>query len=127
MKPLRYPFFWLAGGIVLMLLVLYFSIIPMGGRQVGIGDKVAHLLVFLFLMVWFCGVFRSRARPWVAIGLFAFGILIEIIQSRVPHRSAEIFDAYADAFGIMIGWGLAGIGLGHWTALLESWMPAKSS
>ena len=59
MKPLRYPFLWLAGGIVLMLLVLYFSLMPIGGRHVGIGDKFAHFLVFLFLMVWFCGVFRG--------------------------------------------------------------------
>ena len=127
MKPLRFRYFWLAGGILMLLLVLNFSLVPMGGRNIGVTDKVAHFLVFLVLMVWFCGVFRGRVTPWVALGLLAFGILIEVLQSRLPHRSAELLDTLANTGGILLGWGLAVAGLGRWTALLESWLPAKSS
>lgn len=127
LKPLRFPYFWLAGGLVLVILVLNFSLMPGFGRDIGMTDKVAHFLVFLVLMVWFCGVFRGRVTPWVALGLLAFGILIEILQSRLPYRSAELYDAFADVGGILLGWGVAAVGLGQWTALVESWLPAKSS
>jgi len=127
MKPLRFAYIWLAGGVFLLILVLYLSLQSGGVRNIGVGDKIMHFLAFFVLMVWFCGVFRGRVTPWVALGLLAFGILIEIIQSRLPYRSAELFDAYADAGGILLGWGLAAVGLGRWTALLESWMPVKSS
>lgn len=127
MRALRFPYFWLAGGIVLLLLVLNYSLVPMGSRDVGMTDKIAHFLVYLVLMVWFCGVFRGRVTPWVALGLLAFGILMELLQSRLPHRSAELLDMLANAGGILLGWGLSAMGLAHWTALLESCLPAKSS
>lgn len=128
LKSLRYPYFWLAGGIAMLIAVLVLSMMPGAGRNLGLmGDKIAHFVAFLVLMVWFCGVFRNRVTPWVAIWLLAFGILIEVLQARVPSRSAEFYDVVADMAGILLGWGLAVLGLGHWTGLLESWLPAKSS
>ena len=127
MRSLRFPYVWLAGGIALLLIVLNLSLTPGAGRTVGIGDKVAHLVAFLALMVWFCGVFRLRFSPWVALGLLGFGVLIELLQSRLPYRSAEWYDWVADLIGVLLGWGLAAAGLGRWTAVIESWLPPKSS
>jgi VanZ family protein len=128
MKPLRFAYFWLAGGVVLMILVLDLTLLPAAGRQsMWLNDKWAHFLTFFILMAWFSGVFRARAAPWVALGLLGFGIMIEIIQSRLPYRSAELADVISNAGGIVLGWGLAAAGFGRWTALLESWLPAKGS
>ena len=97
MKSLRYRYFWLAGGIALLAIVLNLSLMPGHGRNLGLmGDKVAHFGAFFVLMIWFCGVFRTRMTPWVALGLMAFGVRIELLQMRVPNRSAELFDAFAD-------------------------------
>jgi VanZ family protein len=127
MKALRFACFWLAGGIFLMVLVLYSTLMPGTGRSMWLNDKWAHFLAFFILMTWFSGVFRARAAPWVALGLLGFGILIELIQSRLPHRSAELADVLFDAGGILLAWGLATAGAGRWTTFLESWLPAKGS
>jgi VanZ family protein len=127
MKALRFIYFWLAGGIFLMALVLNSTLMPGAGRSMWLNDKWAHFLAFFILMTWFSGVFRARVVPWVALGLLGFGILIEIIQSRLPHRSAELADVLFDAGGILLAWGLATAGVGRWTMLLESWLPARGS
>jgi VanZ family protein len=36
-------------------------------------------------------------------GLLAYGVLIELLQSRIPGRSAEAADVLADAIGIALG------------------------
>jgi hypothetical protein len=127
MKPLRFTYAWLAGGIVLMILVLDSTLLPGAGRGMWLNDKWAHFLAFFILMTWFSGVFRGRVAPWVALGLLGFGILIEIIQSRLPYRSAELADVWFDAGGILFAWGLAAAGIGRWTMFLESRLPAKGS
>ena len=111
-----------------MILVLSSTLLPLGGRSMmGFGDKVAHFLAFFILMIWFSGVFRVRLTPWVALGLLGFGILIEIIQSRLPYRSAELADVMFNAGGILLAWGLAAAGIGRWMTFLESQLPVKSS
>ena len=110
-----------------MILVLDSTLGPGVGRSMWLNDKWAHFLTFFILMSWFAGVFRARAAPWVALGLLGFGVLIEIFQSRLPHRSAELADVMFDAGGILLAWGLAAAGLGRWTMFLESWLPAKGS
>ncbi len=111
-----------------MILVLISTLLPLGGRSMmGFGDKVAHFLAFFILMIWFSGVFRVRLTPWVALGLLGFGILIEIIQSRLPYRSAELADVMFNAGGILLAWGLAAAGIGRWMIFIESQLPARSS
>ena len=128
MKPLRFVYAWLAGGIILMILVLSSTVLPLGGKSMmGFGDKVAHFLAFFILMFWFSGVFRLRLTPWVALGLLGFGILIEVIQSRLPYRTAELADVMFNGGGILLAWGLATAGIGRWMIFLESQLRAKSS
>ena len=125
MFPLRFPRIWFGAGLLLMAGVLALTLLP-AGRVTALGflsDKAAHFLAFMFLMVWFCGVFRLPFTPLVALGLLAFGILIELLQSRLPYRSAEIADALFDAGGIAAGWLLAVVGASRWTQLVESWLP----
>jgi glycopeptide antibiotics resistance protein len=132
MRALRYGNIWFGGGILLMLIVLYSTVTP-GGLMPSfldlmpsfLSDKALHLLAFMVLMVWFCGVFRLRLSPLVALTLLAFGIGIELIQSLLPYRSAEVADAMFDFGGILLGWALAAAGLGGWAAMIEAWFLEK--
>jgi len=133
-RTLRYGRFWLGGGIFLMAIVLYSAVVP-GGLMPSfldlvpsfLTDKALHFLTFMLLMLWFCGVLRWRLSPLVALSLLGFGILIELIQSRLPYRSAEVADAMFDVGGILLGWALAAAGLSGWAVMVESWFPAKKA
>lgn len=66
-------------------------------------DKSNHLGAFAVLA--FCaerGFGRQAWRRW-APALLGFGIFIELVQSQVPGRSAEVSDVLADAVGIGLG------------------------
>jgi VanZ family protein len=126
MRTLRYVYFWLVGGIILLSAVLYFTLAPSGAIVIP-SDKGAHFLVFMSLMLWFGGVFRLERAPFVALSLLAFGILIELLQSRLEYRSAEVADALFDFGGILLGWALAATSLGRWAGVIESWIPVRNS
>src|SRR6056297_1808075 len=69
-------------------------------------DKIAHLLAFAALAapMGFCYPRHWRA---VALGVLAYGGLIEIVQP-VMGRSAEWADFLADGLGALLGaWGAA--------------------
>ncbi len=129
MLPLRFPYQWLFGGVFAMAVVLGLALAP-AGRMTAVwflSDKVAHFLAFAALMTWFCGVFRLPLTPIVALGLLAFGGVIEFLQGMVPYRSAEFADLQADGTGILAGWVLAIVGLRHWTRWLESLLPPRAA
>lgn len=122
MLPLRYAYFWLSVGIALLVTVLVLAVAPTGriSAVMFLNDKTAHFCAFLLLMLWFCGVYRLRLTPWVALGLLCFGLLIEYLQSLVPYRFAEWADAAYDLGGILAGWFLAILGVRHWATFLEA-------
>jgi VanZ family protein len=65
-------------------------------------DKLNHLLAFAAL-----GFLAWRAYPTqrvpALIALVAFGVLIELVQWRLPTRSAEFADLAADVIGLALG------------------------
>ena len=68
-------------------------------------DKLNHF--FAFTVLAFCAERAFRPRDWrhpgVPLALLAFGAAIELVQSQVPGRSAEVADVFADAVGIVAG------------------------
>lgn len=50
------------------------------------------------------------SRFWLLVGLVAFAVGIEIIQTYIPVRSAEVADFLADIVGIFVGLATARIG-----------------
>ena len=62
----------------------------------------------------------------VALGLLAFGALIELCQRAVGYRSAEWLDLAADAAGILAGLGIALVGAGGWCQRVEAWLGART-
>lgn len=75
-----------------------------------VNDKVAHAVVF-FGLVLVCAplaghyVMRGKAELrgailWCAFYAAAIGAGLELWQSRLPHRSADVWDWVADAVGV---------------------------
>jgi VanZ family protein len=71
-------------------------------------DKAQHIGAFVVL-----GVCARRGWPGtrgvLAFGaLLAFGVFIELVQSQIPGRSADVEDVLADGVGALLGLALAG-------------------
>jgi hypothetical protein len=122
LPDLRYPRFWMFGGLCLSLFVAILCLMPAGdGPGVGELDKVAHLLAFLMLALWFGGIVARPRYLWIALTLLTFGSLIELAQAWMAWgRQAEVLDLGADAFGIAAGLLLALTPVGRWASWLES-------
>ena len=127
MLPLRYSWYWLAAGGVLLALGLASALLPLSSRiPVTLNDKLLHAVAFLSFMVWFGGIFKARSRPYVVVALAAYGMLIELLQSFTPTRQAEFLDLIADVLGILLGWAVTAAGASLWCAKLESWFVPPS-
>jgi VanZ family protein len=130
MLPLQYARHWRRASIILLLLVLAATLLPavwLWPDRMQLSswfrnlDKWAHLLTFAILALWFAGQF-SRGSYWrIALGLFAFGILIEVCQRLVGYRSADLMDIGANTVGIVSGLAIALAGAGGWCLLFETW------
>ena len=98
--------FWRALLAVLLITVTWLALIPAPPRLVTTGwDKSNHALAFAalaFSSVWAVWP-RPRQWGWLAISLVGYGIGIEIAQSFLPPREADVHDVLADAVGIALG------------------------
>ena len=79
---------------------------PAPPQEIDTGwDKANHWLAFSTMAVT-AGLAFPHARrrsAGVALGLLALGIFIELVQSQIPARSAEVLDVVADSIGIAAG------------------------
>lgn len=100
--------FWRITLVLLSCAVSYLALAPHPEQQpVSLGwDKLNHLLAFVALAaVGALGFVGAWGR--LALGLLAFGVLIEVLQGFTPSRSADWNDLLADALGIALGFALA--------------------
>lgn len=89
-----------------MVALLVLSLIPPSPNLPSTGwDKSNHALGFVVLFV--LAHLGWPRRQWTTVlGLFAYGGLIEALQSLTSDRFAEFGDLAADGVGIVIGKGL---------------------
>lgn len=137
MLPLRYARHWQLASIILLLLVLIAALMPAAvwfwSDQLPVVewlkhvDKWAHGLTFVVLAVWFCGLYERGSYWRVAIGLLAFGALIEVLQGMLSYRLAEWHDLGADAIGIIAGVIISIAWLGGWSLRFEQWQQARAT
>lgn len=129
MLPLRYVGRWRVAGFTLLAVVLLASLMPAfwawPDRQEFVSwfvhvDKWLHGTAFAALAVWFAGQYHRRSYWRIAVGLLAFGVLIEACQRLVTYRSSEWLDIVANAAGITVGLAAALAGLGGWSLWLEN-------
>jgi hypothetical protein len=129
MLELRYAGAWRAMSVLALLVILGATLVPSDWLWIDdpsfdfpVSDKWMHGITFTALSLWFSGQY-ARSSYWrIALGLLAFGILIEIAQRAVGYRSADLLDLAADLAGIVAGILIALTGAGGWTPKLEDWL-----
>lgn len=121
MQPLRYRYWWIAGGVVMLLAVIVSSLLPAADLpKVQVWDKFEHAFAYFVLAAWFGGVLRPDRYLRLALALVALGIAIEIAQGAMGFgRTADLRDALADAIGIVFGVAVALLGAGGWMRGVE--------
>jgi VanZ family protein len=130
MLPLRFARNWQIASLVLLLAILLAALLPAVWflpekakliNWFGGVDKWAHAAAFAFLTVWFAGLYPRSAYWRIAVGMLAYGVLIELCQALISYRSAEWPDLGADVIGIAAGLSLALFGAGRWCLVAENW------
>jgi VanZ family protein len=124
MLCLRHRWFWLAASAVLVATVVVGSLQNMFATGVVHGfDKFEHFGTYMFLAVWFTGLYR-RPRYWmIAAGLLALGLSMEIAQFLMQAgRVADPYDMAANTGGVAAGLALACLATGGWAERLEAWL-----
>ena len=87
--------------VLLLLLVLGLSLAPMSHPTFSPNDKVNHLLAYATLM---CVGYWGMAKPYTIIALvFAWGVLIEVLQGMTEYRVFSGYDVMANSIGILFG------------------------
>ena len=121
---LRWMPVWLAGGLALLAVTLYWSLAasPIGLPESDC-DKCGHVAVYLVLMSYFAGLVRAGRLWLLAGGLMAYGVGIEFLQQATGPRLYEQLDIAANAVGIAVGWLAARLGLARWAAWIEERLP----
>jgi VanZ family protein len=75
--------------------------------QVAEWDKVSHFAAYaLVAFIGFFAVSKAIYRIWIAAGMVAMGITLEIIQLLVPGRDFEFYDWFADVLGVAVAYAL---------------------
>ncbi len=97
---------WVSIGWLIVAAIAWLSLIPAPPTiDVPQGDKLGHFLGYGALMFWFCQLYARRStRILYAAGFAAMGVGLEFIQGRLGYRTYEVFDMYANALGVLIGW-----------------------
>ncbi len=128
MLPLQHAGLWRFLSLLLLLGVLVGTLLPafwFDSRVSALSwlentDKWLHGLTFAFLALWFGGLFARRRYVWIALGLTAFGFMVEGCQLLVGYRMADWLDIAANTVGIVGGLLAAAAGIGGWALWLES-------
>jgi VanZ family protein len=106
------PLPWAAAAWGCYWLILFISThvprLPRVGGPVG-WDKAAHFFGYLVLALLTCTVLL-RGERWsrrgaflVLAGLMAYGVLDELLQIPIPHRTADLWDWTCDSLGAAAG------------------------
>jgi len=113
---LHYHKQWLALGGLWVVLVIFLSVANLAMPQLPFltADKLYHLLAYGLLMGWFGQLYRdNHSRLVVALCLIALGLLLEIVQSMLPHRWFDYYDAAANTVGVLLALAVLKTGCGR--------------
>ena len=99
----------MAAGWALAAAIVWLSLTPAPPRiDLEQGDKLGHFLAYGSLMLWFSLLYPRRAtRIAYAFAWTGMGVGLEFIQGQLGYRTYEVYDMYANALGVLIGWALA--------------------
>jgi VanZ family protein len=78
-----------------------------------VSDVILHAMAFTYL-TFALGLAHDQRPLRIAVLMLGYGVLIEVVQSLIPERSAELKDVLVDAAGIVVGIVALRL-LGDWT------------
>lgn len=102
---LHYRAAWLAGGWLLVALVVTLSLMPHPPEPLAFShaDKLEHAASYASLSWWFCQLYR-RAEARVMAALVALGVALEFVQGWTGYRYFDVLDMLANSVGVLLGW-----------------------
>ena len=93
---------WYALGALMLMAVAFVSLMP--APDVGVNDKVSHLVTYFILAGWFGLLARNPGMLALSlVGLIAYGMIIEVLQAQTGYRFAEWGDVLANTAGCLPG------------------------
>ena len=101
---------WLPLGWFAVCVLIYQSLNPSPPElpEIPFADKMAHLLIYAWIMLWFGFIYRPGKEYLIlGLGLILLGVTLEILQGASGYRSMEVLDAGFNALGVFSGWLLA--------------------
>ncbi|MBT8436085.1 MAG: VanZ family protein [Gammaproteobacteria bacterium] len=102
MPPLKLVKAWYFIGAMMLFGVAVLSLMP--SPDIGVSDKLSHLLTYFFLSGWFSLLAVKRTSlGWIAVGLVGYGMLIELLQGMTAYRYPEWGDVLANGAGVVAG------------------------
>ena len=122
MLPLRYRKLWIVIGSLLICAVITMNVssgVILSVLNPSWGDKVAHLITYCLLMVWFSGLYERRQQGRIALALFLLGLALELVQRLLPYRQFEAADLVANSLGLAAGFLLSVWMLAGWCQRME--------
>lgn len=123
MLPLRFRWVWMSLGWVLVAGVVVGSLLPGGAvSAIEAEDKLLHAASYCLLMIWFAGLYERRRHVVIALGAFALGAALDVLQGLVSARSFDWLDIVANGVGVGVGLGLSLWLLGGWCARIERYL-----
>ena len=107
-RPLRLHFLWLAVGLLMVSLVVYFSLShrpPLNLQAIKFGDKFSHFFAYGIMMGWFAQIYFTRSqRMWILTALIGLGVTLEFIQDYGGVRTWSIADMLANTLGVILAY-----------------------
>jgi VanZ family protein len=119
---LKYRRFWLAGGWLLVALVVYLSLVPHPPEPFSFpnADKLEHAFAYASLSVWFCQIYLSgRSRVMAVMLLVGMGIGLEYVQGWTEYRHFDVWDMVANGIGVLLGYLMTRTAFGRLFILIE--------
>lgn len=93
---------WYSLAALMLLVVAVASLLP--APDVGVSDKLSHVITYLVLAGWFSLLAANRvALCWAAVSLLIYGMLMELLQGTTGYRYAEWGDVLANGVGVVVG------------------------
>ena len=104
----RYFKLWQAIGLLLIIIVFWFSLTPKPPKillSFEFADKLWHFLAYFTLMLWHGQLYRTTlSRLMWMLGFIAMGVGIEYLQGLGVARLFEWADAVANSLGAVVAW-----------------------
>ena len=109
-------------GWMLVASIIVASVVPdvrVAMMSTGITDKIVHAISYFVLMLWFSGLYLRRHQLLVAAGVIILGMLLEMIQWRLPYRMFDSVDLLANLIGVVAGYVIAMLLSAGWCQRIE--------